>query len=265
MTAALEFFGDFQCFAVAAAQADDDGAVGLAEKSDEDGVRRGVAFQELVDDDVVVADDSVHVADGGSDFGDVALAPFQADGILNPAFDSHHFEQRMIQKALELAVDNGMEIPKAVGLDEAGVIIGDKKIGMSVEKEVADVGELGEALQLGGTDAIFLTQFVAKQAGGFGDVVDQLGLFGLNFGGVMIDRQPAGFVQARLEREVGDPADSLPQIAVFPTLVMIGLEADDGSEETLGQALEKQSTHETVEVAFVRQYDFWLGEVHLMD
>ena len=82
MTAALEFLGDFQGFAVAAAEARDDQIVRAAKQCHEDWKTRGLLFQQLVDDKVVIADDRFDKADGRTDFRHVRLAPIEAERIL---------------------------------------------------------------------------------------------------------------------------------------------------------------------------------------
>src|SRR5580658_1030197 len=56
VAAALEFFGDFQGLTVAAAETDDDDAVSPAKQSQQNGVGGGFFLEQLMDDQIVVAD-----------------------------------------------------------------------------------------------------------------------------------------------------------------------------------------------------------------
>ena len=69
-----------------------------------------------------------------------------------------------------------------------------------------------------------LAQFVAQQAGGLGEIVNERRLSGLEFGGVMIDDQPVRLVQTRLKTQVADPRGGLSRFALSPGVVMIGFD-----------------------------------------
>jgi hypothetical protein len=91
--------------------------------------------------------------------------------------------------------------------------------------------------------------------------MNQLRLPRRDVGWMMVDHQPPRFVQPRLKGEVADPGDALSQFTAFPTLVMMRLQPDIGFKQAMRQPLQEQSTHETIEVAFMRQNDFRLGEI----
>ncbi len=253
---ALKCFGDFQGFSIATAQADDDGVVAFAKERDENGIFDGLFVEQLVDDKVVVADDGVDEADGRTEFDDVFLAPFQTKRIFDAPFDFHDLQERMVEQRFELAVDESVQVPEIVGFDEVAVIAGEDEIGIAFEKEVADVGQFDEAIEFGRAEAVLLAQFVAKKGGGFLQVVNEARGFGLSFGGVMVDDDPIDFVEARFETEIADPTRALANLAHFPTVVMMSFERDVGIEKMFGEALQKQTGNEAVQITFVCEDDF---------
>jgi len=91
-----------------------------------------------------------------------------------------------------------------------------------------------------------LTEFVAEQAGGLLQVVNQLGMFRLRFSGVMIDNDPIHLVQTRLETEIANPTGFLAEIAHAPAIVVVSLEWNVDAEQMFAQPLQKQTGNKTV-------------------
>ena len=84
----------------------------------------------------------------------------------------------MVEKFFQLAREQGVEVPELVDLDQIGIIAGEDEVGVVFEKQIGDVVQMHEAIQFRRTQAGFLAQFVAKQPGGFVQVVDEMGVFG---------------------------------------------------------------------------------------
>ena len=135
------------------------------------------SLQQLVNDQIIVADHGVHVADRRADFGDVVFAPLEAERIFDAPFDGHDFEQRMVEQLFNLAADERVQIPELVNLDEVGVIAGDRKVGIVLQKQIGDVVQMHEPVQRGRAEAVFLAQFVAQQRGGFVHVMNRAAHF----------------------------------------------------------------------------------------
>src|SRR2546423_127042 len=93
MTAALKFFSHFQSFAVAAAQAGDDHSAGPPEKGEQNRIRSGGSFQELVHDEVVIAQHCIDVTHGWAEGDDIILAPLETQWIFHPPLDGHDFQE----------------------------------------------------------------------------------------------------------------------------------------------------------------------------
>ena len=68
VAAALEFFRHLERLAVAAAEAGEDDVVPRRNNVTSTGYFTACSFEQLMDDEIVVADDGVHVADGRADF-----------------------------------------------------------------------------------------------------------------------------------------------------------------------------------------------------
>ncbi len=83
MAAALEFLRDLERLAIPAAEAGDDDIVRALEQRDQHGKFHRRALQQLMHDEVIVADHGLDVADGGADFGDVLLAPLVTERIFD--------------------------------------------------------------------------------------------------------------------------------------------------------------------------------------
>ena len=187
---------------------------------------RRLLLQQLVDDQIVVADHGVHEADRRADFGDVGFAPFEAERIFDAAFDGHDFEQRMVQQLFNVAADERVQIPELVNLDQVRVIARDHEVGVVLQKQVRDVVQMHQPVQRGRAEAVLPAKFVAQQPGGFVHVVNKQRVFGRGVRDVMVNDDPIRLVQARLEGEVRDPGGLLAQVALFPVIVMIGFQRD---------------------------------------
>ncbi len=72
-----------------------------------------------------------------------------------------------------------MQIPELVNLDEVGVIAGEHEVGIVFEEEIGDVVEVREPGERGRVEAVADAKFVAEQAGGFGQVVDEMRALGV--------------------------------------------------------------------------------------
>ena len=103
MAATLEFLGNFQSFAISAAQTGDDEAIGAPKKRQQNGVSGCLLLEQLVHDQIIVADDCIDKTNRGADLGDVFFAPGQPERVLDAALDLHYLEQRMIQQLLNLS------------------------------------------------------------------------------------------------------------------------------------------------------------------
>jgi hypothetical protein len=260
MAAALKAFGDFDGFAVAGAEADDHGAVGFAEEGEEHMVASAAGSEELVDDEVVIADDGFDEADGGGNLSDIVLAPGEAEGVFDAALDGHDLEERMIQELLEVTAQQGVEVPELVGLDEVGVVGGEEEVGVVGEEEIADVVEMDEAVEGGRAEPVLAAELIAEEGGGLMGVVAELGEAGFDLGGVVIQDDPRGLIDAGVEGEIGHPGGSLAHLADAPVLVMEGLHGDFGSEESARQALEQHAGEVAVQIALMSQNDFRSGQ-----
>ena len=158
------------------------------------------SFEQLMDDQVVVADDGVHVADGRADFGDVVFAPLEAERIFDAPLDGHDFEQRMIQQLLNVAADERVQVPELVNLDEVRVIAGERKIRVVLQKQIRDVVQVHEPVERGRAEAVFLAQFVAQQPGGFVHVMDEQRVFGRGLRDVMVNDRPSPACRGAVRR-----------------------------------------------------------------
>ena len=138
-------------------------SVRAPEQRDQHRKFRRLLFQQLVDDEVVVADDGVHIADRRADFGDVVFAPLKAERVFDAAFDGHDFEQRMVEQLFNVAADERVQIPELINLDQVRVIAGEHEIGIVLQKQIGDVVQMHEPVQRGRAEAVFPAKFVAEQ------------------------------------------------------------------------------------------------------
>ncbi|MFM1942895.1 MAG: hypothetical protein RI897_1877 [Verrucomicrobiota bacterium] len=127
-------------------------------------------------------DDEVGVADGGFDDadiawegGDVLAAPVEADGVFDFAFEACDLEQRVVEEVFGFAVDESVEVPEAVGFDEAGVVDGIEEVGVIDEEEIGDVIEVDELVEGFVGEAVFLEELVDDGGGGGFGVMVELG------------------------------------------------------------------------------------------
>ena len=111
-----------------------------------------------MDDEIVVADDGVHVTDRRADFGDVVFAPLEAERVFDAAFGGHDFQQRMIEQLFNLAADERVQVPKLVSLDEVRVIAGEDEIRVVFQKQVGDIVQMDEPVERGRFDAVLFAQ-----------------------------------------------------------------------------------------------------------
>ena len=65
-----------------------------------------------------------------------------------------------------------MQIPKLVNLDQVGVVAGQRKIRVVLDKQVGHVAEVDKAIQGRGTKAVLLAQLIAEQPRRLAGVVD---------------------------------------------------------------------------------------------
>ena len=191
---------------------------------------------------------------------DVLPAPGKAERVLDVAFDFHDPEQRIIEKLLDLAADQRVEVPELVDFDQVGVVAGEDEVGVVFEEQIGDVAQMDEPVQRRRAEALLLAQLVADQPGGLGQVVDEQRVLGRGLGGVMVNDDPVRPVHARLEGEVGDPAGFLAQVALAPIVVVIGLQANVGIEQLPRQPLQQDAGHQPVEVALVGDDYFRPGQ-----
>ena len=92
---------------------------------------------------------------------------------------------------------------------------------------------MDEAIEFVAAQAVRLTKFVGQEARGFVDVVDELCRPGRDVGGMMIDDEPGGFVEAGFEAEVSDPGGAFLERALFPVLIMESEQARARVEKAL--------------------------------
>ena len=76
-----------------------------------------------------------------------------------------------------------------------------------------------------------LAQFVAKRAGGLVQVVNEKRVLGHNVRNVMVDDDPVRFVHPLFEIKIGHPPGFLPQFALSPGMIMVGLQRHVRIEE----------------------------------
>src|SRR5262249_40536999 len=124
-------------------------AVGAPEQGQQDWKFGGLLLQQLMHNQVVVANYRIHKTDRRADFGDVRLAPCEAERILNPPFDGHHLQKRVVEQFFDLSIDQRMKIPKSVDLHQICVITGEIEIRIVLQKQIGDVVQVNEAVQSG--------------------------------------------------------------------------------------------------------------------
>ncbi len=203
-------------------------------------------------DEVRAADGRSDESDGGREFGDFVQGEPESDGILDLATDAHDFEERVVNEGFELAADDVVEIPEPVVLHEGSVVTGEREVRVMLEEQVAEVGQVDEAVELGIAEAVLLAEFVGKQGSRLGQVVDQVGLLRTEVAVVMVEDEPVAPVEARFEGEVRDPRHAFGHRAQLPALVMERFEGYVRAEEMLCEALQEHPGNQTVQVALVR-------------
>src|SRR5262245_60111839 len=120
-----------------------------------------------MNDEIVIADDGVHEPDCLTDFSNVGFAPGESQWVFDAAFNSHYFQQRMIEQILDSPTNKRMEVPKRIYFDEIRIIACQHKIGIILQKQVSDVVQMNQAIQPGRGQALLFAELVTEQAGGF--------------------------------------------------------------------------------------------------
>jgi hypothetical protein len=262
MPATLQLFGNFQRLSAATAKTDKDHAIGTAEEGKENGVGSGLLFKQLVNNKIGIADDSSNQSHRGTEFDDVFTAPRQAYGIFNPAFDRHDFQEWMVKQTFRIALEQRLEVPELVRFHQVRVIAGKDEVGIIFQEEVGDIAQMNEPIEYWIGKAVLLTEFVTEERSGLGGIMNENGVFGGMFDGVVIDDDPVGFVEAWFEREVTDPAGRFDKLAVSPIMVVEGLDWNIVAKETPGQELAQEAGQKTVQIAFVRENNFGFWQRH---
>src|SRR5664280_2034286 len=85
-------------------------------------------------------------------------------------------------------------------------------------------------------------------------------VFGDDLGDVVIHHEPVHFIEARFKGEIRDPRGAFAEFALFPEIVMVGLQRHRLAVELFGEPLQQQAGDQTVEVAFVGENNLRLGQ-----
>jgi hypothetical protein len=64
-------------------------------------------------------------------------------------FDGHDLEQRMVEELLNPAADERLQVPELVNLDEVGVITGQRKVGVVLQKQIGNVVQMHQPVKRG--------------------------------------------------------------------------------------------------------------------
>jgi hypothetical protein len=209
---------------------------------------------------VGIPDHRVDKSHRGAQGLDILPAPFVAQGIFHPAFHVHHLQQGVSEQFFDAPADQRMEVPKPVNLDQVGQIVGEQKVRSVLEEQVRHIVQLHQPIQLRRLQSMLNAKFITQGAGRFTDIMDELRLFRLQLGGVMVNNHPIGPVQSRFETQVTDPGGVFPRFTLAPGMIMVRLQGDFGIKQSAGQPLQQHSRHQTVEVAFMSQDDFGFGQ-----
>jgi len=148
-----------------------------------------------------------------------------------------------------------VKVPKPVNFDEVGVITGQDEVRILFEKKIGDVVEMDKPVERGRLDAVLPAKFITEQAGGFIDVVDKGRIFWRGFSHVMVNDEPIGFVEARLEGEVGDPSGLFARVSLFPVIIVVGLERGIGIEKLASQAFQEDAGNKSIDIALMGNDD----------
>ena len=253
MAAPLQFLRDFKRLAIAAAQTDDHRSIGAPEQREQDRKVGGLLLEQLMNDQIVVSHHRIHESHGRTDLDHVLAAPFQSQRIFDLPLDRHDFQQRMIQQAFELAIDQRVQIPKLINLHQIGVVIGQHEFGIQLQEQVGHIVQMDQSIQLRGTKAILFAQLVSKQPGRLIQIMNQLRLVRNDVCRVVIDDQPIAFVQARFKGEIAYPCGAFARLALTPRIVVISLQRHVDIEQFARKPLQQHARNEPVQVAFVGQ------------
>ena len=86
---------------------------------------------------------------------DVLSAPVQSHRILHLALDPHHLQQRMIQQFLRIPVHQRVHVPKSVRLHQRAVIVGQLKLRVILQEQVAHVGKVHQPVECLRLETVF--------------------------------------------------------------------------------------------------------------
>ena len=247
----MKSFCDLQRLAFATAEAGNDRVVRPAEQRKEHRIPRGLLFQKPVNDQIVVADDRLDMPDRGAEFGDVALAPLEAERVFDAAFHLHHFEQRMVEQLFNLSAEEVVQIPELIMLHQVRVVRRDQEIRVVLQEKVRDVVQMDNPVERRGTQPVFEAKFVTEQARGLVHIVHQHRVLRRNLRDMVVNDRPVLLVEAGFESEVGDPGGLLARLALLPEIVVIRLEVHGIAEKFLGEPLQQHAGQQPVEVALV--------------
>ena len=130
-----------------------------------------------------------------------------------------------------------------------------------LEEQIGDVVQVHQPVEGGRGEAGLPAEVIDERPGGFIDVVDEPREFGRGLGDVMVEDGPLRLVEPRFEREVRDPRGAFAQLALFPEIVVVGLQRDVCVKKPSGEPLQQHAGNQPVKITFVREDDFGFYQI----
>ena len=164
--------------------------------------------------------------------------------------------------ALDLTVDPSLDSLRLY-LREIGkvpLLTAEEEVSLAFEKQIRDVVQVNEPIELRRRHFVITTDFVAEQSRRLLQVMHQLCVLRLKLRGVMIDDHPVRPIQSRLEAQVRHPRGRLPQIPLPPRVVVMRLQPDIHIKELPREPLQQNTGDQTIEIALMREDDLRFGQ-----
>ena len=230
---------------------------GATRNGQKDHILHARILQQLIHDQIMVADGQIHVANPWRQLPGMTTSPLQPHGIFDLTLDADHFQQRVIQQAFQLPIEQFHQRMEVVGLHQFGVITGAFEIWVRFNEQVGHLGQMYQGVELFISQTMLLNKLIGQTGRTLLHIKMITGVPGLMGAGMMIDHHPTGAIQSRFHAQIAHPGGMLHHLPILPGRQVVGGKRDGSAKLVLCQTLEKTPRHKAIQIAFVSQNDLW--------
>ena len=227
----------------------------MTRNGQEDHILHGRILQQLIHDQIVVANGQIRSE---------PLAPtprydraHSTHGIFILTLDADHFQQRVIQQAFQLPIEQFHQRMEVVGLHQVGVITGAFEIGSDSMNRSVTLVKCAQGVELFISQTMLLNKLIGQTGRTLLHIKMITGVLGLMGAGMMIDHHPTGGDPIEVPCSDRSPRRHAPPFADSARRQVVGGKRDGSAKLVLCQTLEKTPRHKAIQIAFVSQNDLW--------